>query len=245
MPAGKQRTNNDFEKNYLLCRAIEKRIYSDEEVKQLPERFVNQEHAKEWAIRKRSSQKMYQYLLRQKKVLNILEVGCGNGWFLKTLAGIPDSLLTGTDINLAELEQAERVFSANKRLRFMHGDIRSGILGDDLFDIIIFAASIPYFSSLNEIITRCFEHLLPGGEIHILDSRFYKPHEITEAKQRCIQYFTNQGLPEMAGYYFHHSLSDLAPFRYSILYDPESVFHKLSRNRSPFHWVCIKNENVN
>ena len=60
--------------------------------------------------------------------------------------------VTGMDINTVELTQARKVFAKVTNLKFSEGDIRSGILGDEKFDLIVFAASIQYFESLKEIL---------------------------------------------------------------------------------------------
>ena len=60
--------------------------------------------------------------------------------------------VTGLDINTVELEQARKVFSKIPNLKFTEGDICSGILGDEKFDLIVFAASIQYFESLEKIL---------------------------------------------------------------------------------------------
>ena len=82
--------------------------------------------------------------------------------------------------------------------------------------------------------------LKPGGEIHIIDSHFYPLADLSEAKHRSVLYYESAGFPEMATYYFHHSLDDLQDFNYSILYDPKNLFHKFSPTKNPFYWICIK-----
>ncbi len=76
---------------------------------------------------KRTARRLVHYLGARKKTLEILEVGCGNGWLTHQLADIPGTRVTGLDINFTELQQAARVFSNDPNLRFIHGDMRSGI----------------------------------------------------------------------------------------------------------------------
>jgi ubiquinone/menaquinone biosynthesis C-methylase UbiE len=53
--------------------------------------------------------------------------------------------ITGLDINFTEIQQAARVFNGCQKIKFVYGDLRSGILYGRQFDIIVFAASIQYF----------------------------------------------------------------------------------------------------
>ncbi len=44
-----------FEKNYILIRTLENRLYTDDELIKLPDLPVEHTHFKEWQIRKRSA----------------------------------------------------------------------------------------------------------------------------------------------------------------------------------------------
>jgi len=54
--------NWDFETIYTQLRQKERRIYTDEEVAQLPSISPTHIHFKEWLVRKHSSQKLVTYL---------------------------------------------------------------------------------------------------------------------------------------------------------------------------------------
>lgn len=230
-----------FEKKYIVIRSLENRLCTDEELAKLPETPPEHPHHREWEIRKRSASRLIRYLGSRKKALDILEVGCGNGWLTHQLAEIPGTKITGVDINFTELQQAARVFSNDPNLRFIHGDIRSGILAERQFCCIVFAASIQYFPSLKKIIHYCLAYLKPGGEIHIVDSPLYRPEQIDRAKRNTLAYFASFGYPEMAEYYFHHNVLELRSFHHDSLYNPHSVRSRLLRAGSPFPWIRIKN----
>jgi ubiquinone/menaquinone biosynthesis C-methylase UbiE len=228
---------DQFEQQYILLRRKEGRIYSDEEVKQLPAVPDGHPLAKEWKIRSFSVGRLTRYLEKKSTSLKILEVGCGNGWLSHRLALLQNSEVTGIDINSFELKQANRVFS-RKNLDFIYGDIRNGILNDS-FNVVVFAASLQYFSSVQEIINSALNILVPGGEIHILDTHFYSQHQLEEAEQRTNRYFNELGFPSMKDYYFHHSLKELDPYAIQILYDPNALSNKIFKT-SPFYWIRIK-----
>jgi ubiquinone/menaquinone biosynthesis C-methylase UbiE len=232
-------SNTSFEERYIALRRKENRVYSDVEVAQLPDIDVRHQHYKEWMIRKVSAKKLIDFLKKKKQPLKILEVGCGNGWLSNQLSRIENSDVTGLDINSEEVQQAERVFR-NNRLKFVCGEIHSAILADCKFDVIIFGASVQYFESLKDIVNAAFERLNESGEMHIIDSPFYSKDEVMAARKRSKDYYTRLGFPEMVEYYFHHSIEELQPYNFKVLYKPSLIKNKFFRNNSPFPWLCIK-----
>lgn len=240
--AGNENLENSlFEKKYINIRCMENRLYSDDEVMNLPDISPEHTHFNEWTIRKKSSHRLTQYLTAQKKRLHILEAGCGNGWLAHCLSEIPHAEVEGLDINFTELQQAARVFNENDHLRFIYGNIESGILKGREFDTIVFTSSIQYFRSLTETLGLCLGLLKPGGEIHILDSPLYETQEIEAAKERTFLYYDSLGYPEMSDYYFHHDINELRGFHYKIVQNPNSLFQKLWGSRDCFYWICLKN----
>ena len=227
-----------FEEEYLALREKENRIYTDEEVKLLPEIDPLHPHYKEWQMRKRSCQQLVHYLINKGKQLNILEIGCGNGWLSAHLAKTSRGKVTGLDINRTELEQAKRVFGHIENLDFLYGGMKENIPGKK-FDVIVFAASIQYFPTLDEIIGPALEHLDPKGEIHILDSHFYKSAEVEAARERSVEYYQTIHFPEMSHYYFHHSIEELKPYEHKILHNPNYIIHQIMKNKNPFYWISI------
>ncbi len=231
----------NFEKIYTRLRQKEGRIYPDEEVANLPSINNNHQHYKEWVIRKHSCKALVNYIKQKGTFLNILEVGCGNGWLAAQLATAFDAEVTGLDINSRELEQAKRVFNNIPNLNFIQGNLQTDYLKDRKFDLIIFAASIQYFSSLKQIIAIAVEHLTLLGEIHIMDSPFYQQHEMEAARQRTKTYYSAVGFAEMSDYYHHHTINELDSFQYKILHHPYSWKTKLFIKKNPFYRIMIKN----
>lgn len=230
--------SNEFESIYVDLRIDEKRMYTDEEVLWLPDVNEDHLHRNEWKIRKASCEKFTKYLLNKTKPLKILEVGCGNGWLSYHLSQVPNTTVVGLDINLLELQQAERVFGGTANLNFVHGDLNA--LEHQQFDVIVFAASIQYFNSFSNIIGSALEKLNSGGEIHILDSHLYYQTELAQAKKRSREYFYNRGFNKMDDFYFHHTLKDLHEFKFHILHNPNSIINRVLKKSNPFHWICIK-----
>ncbi|HWK04830.1 MAG TPA: class I SAM-dependent methyltransferase [Puia sp.] len=231
-----------FEKKYITTRSLENRLCTDDELLKLPEPPLDHPHYREWQIRKRSSRRLVRYLSASKKPLEILDIGCGNGWLAHKLAEIPGTKVTGLDINFTELQQAARVFNDDPNLTFIQGDIRSGVIDDQQFDCIVFADSIQYFPSIKKILYFTLTFLKPAGEIHIVDTRLYKPAEMEAAKRQTIGYYTSLGYPEMADFHFHHCSDDLRSFHHSLLYNPKAFFNRLLDGKDDFDWVRIKNQ---
>lgn len=229
-----------FEQAYIRLRSREGRIYTDEELKNLPEIAATHRYAGEWKIRKRSAQKLQQYFQQKRSCWKILEPGCGNGWLSNFLANDGKHQITGADINQKELEQAKRVFGNQPNLRFINGSLDHPDLNADKFDAIVFASSIQYFESLRDLIQLSRELLKPGGELHLLDSPFYDRQTVAAAKERTIRYFEESGVPAMAAYYFHHCWEELAAYRYTILSKPVNRFRLFKKNQDPFPWICIE-----
>jgi SAM-dependent methyltransferase len=223
-----------FEQSYLAIRRKEGRVFSDEEVLQLPSVSKGHSLQKEWTIREYSCRGLVKFLSIKKRPLKILEIGCGNGWLCNRLSKIPHAKVTGIDINRAELEQATRLFP---KARFIYGSIEDAAL-NERFDAIVFAAAIQYFSSFEMVIKSCFNYLADAGQIHILDTHFYSEEEVWAAKLRSADYFEESGFPQMDEFYFHHSFSELEAYHYKILYNPRSLTNRIF-DRSPFPWICI------
>ena len=234
----------EFGELYSTLREKESRTYTDTELAMLPAIHHSHPRYKEWVIRRRSSEKLAAYIRHQKKQLEILEIGCGNGWLCNQLAKIPVVNITGSDINLKELQQAKRVFKDNDRLRFIHGDVESQELKDRKFDVIVLAACIQYFPSVPYLLHKLFQLLNEEGEIHILDSPFYKEGEAVNARERTNAYYHRMGFPGMSSYYFHHEITELTGLNHRFLYQPSFILSFFTKYKNPFPWIIIKNEMV-
>ncbi|HSY77602.1 MAG TPA: class I SAM-dependent methyltransferase [Bacteroidia bacterium] len=225
------------EQFYTALRKKEGRMYNDTEVKELP--HVPKKHplAAEWKVRKHTAQKLVKYFSNKQKPLRILEIGCGNGWLCHQLSFVPNSTITGLDVNMYEMEQADRVFQSVLNINFIYGDIFEDILPEKSFDTIVFAASIQYFSSITEVLDRVIPLLSPNGETHIIDSPFYNSDkEASEAKERSAVYFEKHGAANMALYYNHHLYSSLAKYKHTI--KKPSLMERLLK-KSYFPWVIV------
>jgi ubiquinone/menaquinone biosynthesis C-methylase UbiE len=224
---------------YLRVREKEGRLYPDDVVRQLP--LVPSDHPlhAEWQARAASCARLTAYLARFRRHSNVLELGCGNGWLANSIAVTADASVVGLDQNRFELRQAQRSFADRRKLSWIIADIFCAPFHNHLFDVIVIASAIQYFDNLPHLLQALVPLLTTGGEIHILDSPFYSDEEIPAARSRTRQYYEGLGFPEMAGYYHHHSRTDLADHNHEWLYVPQERNRRMPQD-SPFPWVCLR-----
>lgn len=218
---------SEKEATYLKVRKTENRLLSDDAVKKLPFESPHADYIKEWKMREKSHLKLMRLLRKQPEPKTILDVGCGNGWFTNLLAKeFPKSTVYGVDLNQPELEQANRLFGSGQ-VWFLYLDLLKTTHFPDLsFDMIFFNASIQYFPELNAILTKSKNLITAEGSIWINDSPFYKDERAQSvASERSMAYYSSQGCPEMAQYYFHHLENDLLQMGFTKK-NPFSLWNK-------------------
>ncbi len=195
--------NQEKENDYLEVRRKEGRILPDEVVKNLPHIPAFSPYALEWKWRERS---FHRFLRRlpQHAVLRILDLGCGNGWMANRLAENPNWTVWAVDLNREELEQGARLFG-RENLQFIYADVLQGVLPEKQFDVVVLAGAVQYFPDLKALLIVLHKLLKTNGEIHILDTPFYKnDSEKMAARQRTMAYYSEIGAPQMAKHYHHH-----------------------------------------
>lgn len=233
--------NDTFLDHYRkLCRQ-EGNQFSDSEVAQLPELSSTHKRYQEWKFRVNSCKKLLRAIKSKGNRINILDIGCGNGWLTAKLSGLTSGKVMGIDISASHITQAKKIFTSFQNLQFIEADIRKGIPDEIKFDIIVIASSIEYFSSLTDLISLSLKHLGLLGEIHIVDSRFYRAAEMVAVREKFKNYFTRIGIPGMTRFYFPHLLEEMEPFQYKVMFDPQNWINKLFPDYSPFHHVIVKN----
>jgi len=229
--------HTSFEDLYIAVRKKEKRLYSDEELKFLPDIRQDHPHYKEWLVRKNSANRLKKYIRGKDKQLHILEVGCGNGWLSAYLSDISSIQITAIDINKAELIQAKKVFRRLLNVNYILTGLDDKNLLPGAYDLVIFAASIQYFKSVADTISKCLNLLKPSGEIHIIDSFFYTKPEAESAGIRSRDYYRSIGYSSLSDYYYHHTIDTLSGFNHQLIKPGFSLFRK----HEVFPWIKIMN----
>lgn len=233
--------NNTFEDVYLKVREKENRVYADAELILLPFASSSNPHKSEWNLRARSYLRFKEYLNAKKQGLNILDLGCGNGWFCGQLSKSFNHDFYLVDVNFTELTQGRRVFNSEK-LKFIYADIFESKFPEKGFDIILINAAIQYFPDISKLLNKLLTLLKVNGELHIIDSPIYSVNEAIKAKERTQNYHSSIGFPEMSDKYHHHTWEDIRQFNYKILYNPLTLTNKIKKifvRDCPFPWIKI------
>jgi SAM-dependent methyltransferase len=241
------------ERLYLEVRQQEARVLADEAVKNLPTTSPSSIYAREWAWRKRSLARFLSHCERlaasRDTPFRLLDLGCGNGWFANRLAENPKWEVWAVDVNEAELAQGARLFG-RENLKFAYADILSlSPLSDAprthllaAFDVVVLAASVQYFPDLAHLVFSLKKHLKPNGEIHLLDSPFYKNEkEQAAAQRRTLEYYSKVGVPRMAAFYHHHLWSTAVGLEGKNLNNRLKIkFLQKTKWLAPFPWVVFQ-----
>lgn len=234
--------DENFEKLYLKLLKRDKRLYSDEEVKLLPYASKKNPHKAEWALKTKSFLRFRDYLSKKESTLNVLELGCGNGWLTGQLAKDYNHNYFCIHTNLVEVEQAARIF-VKDNIRFFYGDITKASLPTNIFHIVIVNSTLQYFSDIDTLFKELFTVSKSYGEVHIIDTPFCKANELMQARNKSLKYFTALGLPDMSKMYHHHTIEELKYFRHQFLYNPAILKNRLSNfmynDNSSYPWILV------
>lgn len=106
-------SHKEFEKKYLEVREKEKRVLCIEEIRRLPYVLKGSNDEPLWGTRRKSINRFLKYLTLKKRACNILDIGCGNGFFARIVQD-QGHRVVGIDVNLLELNQAVTAFGAEE-----------------------------------------------------------------------------------------------------------------------------------
>lgn len=234
-----------FEKDYLEARGKEQRIFSIEEIRQLPQVPDGYLHAAEWKMRAESINRFMHYLKnRQPGAATIIDIGCGNGFFADKISAYAGNVC-GVDVNLPELQQAAMAFEANPKLQWYYLDIfNEHVFEEAGADLVTFCCSFQYFAAIEDLIHKCKKLLKPGGSIHIIDTPFYRKQDLERAREATARYYHNLGCDTLAQHYFHHSLERINAFNPIVHYRRATHFWAslFRKTDSPFPWIEIRKQ---
>jgi SAM-dependent methyltransferase len=165
--------------------------------RQLPYRDVTGRNAGLWRIRA-----LHYALLRGCLALlpgarRVLDLAAGNGWLARRLAGghrVTALDVDATDTGLGALD--------DPRVGRVRADLEALPLAAASFDVVIAAAALHYAVELPRALAEIARVLRPGGAFLLADSPFYADAVARHrAWQRTLTYYTEAGVPHLAGRY--------------------------------------------
>lgn len=97
----------------------------------------------------------------------VLEVGCGRGFYLKTLKSVwPDLEVTGIDLNQKYLDKAKE-FLGSLDVRLVKGDATKLPFKDKTFDRIIASEILEHIPDDQKAVSEMYRVLKPGGIVMV------------------------------------------------------------------------------
>ncbi len=181
-----------FQKEYGDIRAREGRGGDDAYYLALPYEDLTGHNTWQWSIRGKTYRYFESRVLprverRAKRHLNILDIGCGNGWlsFRLTLRGhncaaidVVDNAWDGLGATAHYLKHLERPFAV------VQAEMDRLPFADAQFDAAVFNASFHYSTDFVATVRDALRCLRPGGDLIILDTPYYHRAESGQAMVR-------------------------------------------------------------
>jgi SAM-dependent methyltransferase len=93
--------------------------------------------------------------------IRVLDVGCGNGWFLAIPLARQGFDVTGIDLHQASIVRARQLSDSLPNVRFVVGTVRE--LEAARFDVLILSEILEHVADPKELLLSTLEHLVPEG----------------------------------------------------------------------------------
>jgi ubiquinone/menaquinone biosynthesis C-methylase UbiE len=101
----------------------------------------------------------------------VLDVGCGTGWAVRTLAERdPEVSARGLDVSPLMIEHARRAAYGLPNIEFEVGDAQSIPFPDDSFDAVLCTNSFPHYAYPDRAMQEMTRVARSGGMLLVLDS---------------------------------------------------------------------------
>jgi ubiquinone/menaquinone biosynthesis C-methylase UbiE len=187
-----------FVEDYRRLRLAEGLASSDPRfARELPFRDVTGRNAAIWRVRALHYALLRGCLALLPRSRRVLDLGAGNGWLARRLAGshqVTAADVDATDTGLGALD--------DPRVWRVRADLEALPLRNGSFDVVISAAALHYAVELPRALGEIARVLRSGGALLLADSPFY-PDALARhrAWQRTLRYYAEAGTPGLAHRY--------------------------------------------
>ena len=199
MPADQRSSIRQFVEDYRRIRLTEGFASSDPAfAHRLPFRDTTGRNAKVWRVRAAHYLAIRAFLAVFPRSRRVLDVGAGNGWLARRLAGVHQ--VTALDVDASDT--GLRALGDDDRVARVCGDIEALPLADGSFDVVIVAAALHYAVDLQRALGESARVLRAGGALVIADSPVYLDARARHrAWQRTLKYYGDAGAEHLARRY--------------------------------------------
>jgi SAM-dependent methyltransferase len=198
-PAPSLRT---FADDYRRVRLVEGHASADPEfARQLPFRDITGRHGASWRVR------AFHYLVVRLGLalvrahapggVRVLDLGAGNGWMARRLAG--SFRVTALDVDAGDTGLGAL---RDVRVARVAGDLEALPLRASSFDAVVAAASLHYAVDVRAVLAEAARVLRPGGVLIVADSPVYDDATARDtAWQRTRAHYASFGAAHLAARY--------------------------------------------
>jgi len=191
-------TVREFVESYRRLRLAEGFASPDPEFgRQLPFRDLTGRNRAIWRIRAAHYALIRGCLALLPRSERVLDLGSGNGWLARRLAGshrVTAADVDATDTGLGALD--------DRRVGRLKAELEALPIAAGSFDVVIAAAALHYAGDLFAALAEIARVLRPGGALILADSPLYAdPVARHRAWQRTHRYYSEAGSPELAARY--------------------------------------------
>ena len=196
--AERQGRVREFVESYRRLRLAEGFASADPQfARRLPFRDLTGRNPGIWRIRALHYAVIRACLALLPRSERVLDLGSGNGWLARRLAGghqVTAVDVDATDTGLGALDEP--------RVRRLRAELEALPVVDGSFDVVIAAAALHYAGDLLGALAEIARVLRPGGVLLLADSPVYAdPLQRHRAWQRTQRYYAGAGTPELAARY--------------------------------------------
>jgi SAM-dependent methyltransferase len=199
-----------FADDYRRVRIAEGHASTDPEfVRRLPFRDITGRHGASWRTR------AFHYLAirlgltlvraHAPGAIRVLDLGAGNGWMARRLAG--SFRVTALDVDAGDTGLGAL---RDERVARVAGDLEALPLRTGSLDAVVAAASLHYAVDVRAVLTEAARVLRPGGVLIVADSPVYDDDDAREAAwQRTRAHYASFGAAHLAARYRGLTRADL------------------------------------